>query len=355
MKNPIALVMAGGTGGHIFPGLAVAEVLRGQGWKVHWMGAPPPSMESQLVETKGFAFEAVRFGGVRGKGWVTALMLPITLAKAMVQSLRLIRKIKPDVLVGMGGYITVPGGVAGFLCGKPLILHEQNAVAGMANKYLAIIARSVFSTFPNALPQSVWVGNPLRSEFLLQADPARRFTGRSGPLRVVVMGGSLGAQVLNECIPQALALIDPDKRPHVLHQSGEKHLETLKNAYATAEVQVETTAFIHNPAETMAQADVVICRGGASTVSELAAIGVAALMVPFPFAVDDHQTLNAQFLVDQGAGWLMPQKELTPFVLAQWLQTLDRDTLQAIATKAYALRKLQAAEKVAQACKEVLV
>ena len=354
MRNPIALVMAGGTGGHIFPGLAIAEVLRGQGWKVHWMGAPDPSMESQLVQTKGFAFEAVRFGGVRGKGWATALMLPLTLVQAMVQSLRLIRHVKPDVLVGMGGYITVPGGVAGFLCGKPVILHEQNAIAGMANRYLAKIARQVFSTFPGALPESVWVGNPLRSEFLMQDDPLRRFAGRSGPLRVMVMGGSLGAQALNACVPQALALIDPDNRPQVLHQSGEKHLETLRNAYVAADVQAEAIAFIHNPAETMAQADVVICRAGASTVSELAAVGVAALLVPFPFAVDDHQTRNAQFLVEQGAGWLMPEKELTPAGLAQWLQSLDRAKLQAVAVKAYALRQIQAAEKVAQACKEVL-
>ncbi len=354
MKSPTALVMAGGTGGHIFPGLAIAEVLRGQGWRVHWMGAPQPSMESQLVPSKGFIFEAVRFAGVRGKGWLTAVLTPIKLVQALVQSVRLIWRVKPDVLVGLGGFITVPGGIAGFLCGKPLILHEQNAVAGMANVYLAKIARQVFSTFPNALPQAVWVGNPLRAEFLLQAEPVQRFKGRSGPMRVVVMGGSLGAQALNQCVPQALALIDPEKRPHVLHQSGEKHVDALKTAYANAEVKVEVTPFIHHPAETMAQADVVICRSGASTVSELAALGVAALLVPFPFAVDDHQTCNAQFLADQGAGWLKPQKELTATWLAQWLQDLDRDSLRTVAEKAYALRQTAAAEQVAQACNEVL-
>ena len=354
MKSPTALVMAGGTGGHIFPGLAIAEVLRGQGWRVHWMGAPHPSMESQLVPSKGFVFEAVRFAGVRGKGWLTAVLTPIKLVQALVQSVRLIWRVKPDVLVGLGGFITVPGGIAGFLCGKPLILHEQNAIAGMANVYLAKIARQVFSTFPNALPQAVWVGNPLRAEFLLQAVPVLRFKGRSGPMRVVVMGGSLGAQALNQCVPQALALIDPEKRPHVLHQSGEKHVDALKTAYANAEVKVEVTPFIHHPAETMAQADVVICRSGASTVSELAALGVAALLVPFPFAVDDHQTCNAQFLADQGAGWLKPQKELTATWLAQWLQDLDRDSLRTVAEKAYALRQTAAAEQVAQACNEVL-
>jgi UDP-N-acetylglucosamine--N-acetylmuramyl-(pentapeptide) pyrophosphoryl-undecaprenol N-acetylglucosamine transferase len=354
MKSPTALVMAGGTGGHIFPGLAIAEVLRGQGWRVHWMGAPHPSMESQLVPAKGFAFEAVRFAGVRGKGWLTLVLLPVKLFQALVQSVRLIRHVKPDVLVGLGGYITVPGAIAGFLCRKPLVLHEQNSIAGMANKYLAKIARHVFTTFPHALPKAVWVGNPLRAEFLVQAEPAQRFKGRTGPLRIVVMGGSLGAQALNQCVPQALSLLDPEKRPHVWHQSGEKHLEALEQAYATAGVKVQATAFIHNTADAMAQADLVICRAGASTVSELAAVGVAALLVPFPYAVDDHQTSNAQFLVDQGAGWLRPQQALTPTWLAQWLEQLDRDMLQSVAVNAYALRQITAAEQVAQACHEVL-
>ena len=354
MNPPTALVMAGGTGGHIFPGLAIAEVLRGQGWKVHWMGAPSPSMESQLIPPKGFAFEAVRFSGVRGKGIFTLLMLPLRLMKAFIQSLQLIRRVQPDVLVGLGGYITFPGGLMGVVSGRPLILHEQNAVAGMANKWLAKISRRVFSSFPNALAKAEWVGNPLRAEFLNQGDPVQRFAGRTGPLRVVVMGGSLGAQAINAVVPQALALIPVQDRPSVLHQGGEKHLKDLNHAYVQAGVEAELTAFIDNPAQAMAQADLVICRSGASTVSELSAIGVAALLVPFPFAVDDHQTMNAKFLSAHGAAWLAPQHTLAPQLLANQLQTLSRDKLLEVAKKAYELRKPNAAEQVALACREVL-
>jgi len=354
MSSPTALIMAGGTGGHIFPGLAIAEVLRSQGWNVHWMGAPPPSMESTLVPDKGFAFASVQFGGVRGKGVSTALMLPWRILKALTQSWLLIKRLRPDVLVGLGGYITFPGGLMGVVCGKPLILHEQNSVAGMANTWLAKIARKVFSSFPNALPRAVWVGNPLREEFLNQDPPPQRFAQRQGPLRLLVMGGSLGAQAINQTVPQALALIPLQDRPSVVHQGGEKNLAALKAAYAEANVAAELTAFIHNTAEEMAKADVVICRSGASTVSELSAVGVAAWMVPFPHAVDDHQTKNAHFLSDQGAGWLIPQKELTPQLLAQYLQTINRETLVQVATKAYALRQTQAAQKVALACTEVL-
>ncbi len=354
MSTPTALVMAGGTGGHIFPGLAIAEVLRGQGWKVHWMGAPHPSMESQLIPPKGFVFEAVQFGGVRGKDISTLMLMPLRLIKAFIQSLQLILRIKPDVLVGLGGYITFPGGVMGVLCGRPLILHEQNAVAGMANKWLAKISHRVFSSFPNALPKAEWVGNPLRAEFINQMAPAQRFAGRTGPLKVVVMGGSLGAQAINAVVPQALALIPLQDRPTVLHQGGEKHLKDLAKAYAQAGVEAELTAFIDNPAQAMSQADLVICRSGASTVSELSAIGVAALLIPFPFAVDDHQTMNAKFLSEYGAAWIALQHTLTPQVLAQQLQTLSRDKLLEVAAKAYELRKTNAAQWVAQACNEAL-
>ncbi len=354
MSSPTALIMAGGTGGHIFPGLAIAEVLRSQGWNVHWMGAPPPSMESTLIPAKGFAFETVQFGGVRGKGVSTVLMLPWRILKAFTQSWLLIKRLRPDVLVGLGGYITFPGGLMGVVCGKPLILHEQNSVAGMANTWLAKVAKKVFSSFPEALPNAVWVGNPLREEFLNQEPPLQRFAQRQGPLRVLVMGGSLGAQAINQTLPQALALIPLQDRPSVVHQGGEKHLAALKAAYAAVNVSAELTAFIDNTAQAMAQADVVICRAGASTVSELSAVGVAAWMVPFPHAVDDHQTHNAQFLSQQGAGWLIPQNELTPQLLAQHLQTISRETLLRVATQAYALRQTQAAQKVALACTEVL-
>jgi UDP-N-acetylglucosamine--N-acetylmuramyl-(pentapeptide) pyrophosphoryl-undecaprenol N-acetylglucosamine transferase len=354
MNTRTVLVMAGGTGGHIFPGLAVAELLRSQGWRVHWLGAPAPSMESQLVPAQGFAFEAVRFGGVRGKGVVTLALLPMRLLQAFWQSLQVIRRLRPDVLVGLGGYITFPGGMMGVLMGKPLVLHEQNSVAGMANKVLAHVADRVLCTFPKVLPKAQWVGNPMRDGFLNQAPPEARFAHRSGPLRVVVVGGSLGAQALNSGVPQALALMPLDQRPQVLHQGGVKHLQTLQDNYAQAAVDAELVPFIDDTASAFAQADLVICRAGASTVSELAAVGVAALLVPFPHAVDDHQTVNAQFLVSQAAGWMMPQSELTPEHLAAFLSRLDRAQLLHAAKQAYAVRKTTAAADVVQACAELV-
>ncbi len=354
MTQRTALVMAGGTGGHIFPGLAVAALLQHQGWRVHWLGAPAPSMESQLVPAKGFAFESVQFGGVRGKGVLTLAVLPLKLLQAFWQSLQVIRRVKPDVLVGLGGYITFPGGMMGVLCGKPLVLHEQNSVAGMANKVLATVADRVLSTFPQVLPNTLWVGNPLREEFLKQTPPQERFAQRSGPLRVVVVGGSLGAQALNSVVPQALALIPEGQRPLVIHQGGAKHMAQLAKNYNTAGVTADLRPFIDDTAHAFAQADLVICRAGASTVSELAAVGAPALLVPFPHAVDDHQTANARFLSTQAAAWLMPQHEFTPTSLADFLLTLDRTTLQQTALKAYGLRQTAAAHNVAQACAEVV-
>ena len=354
MNTRTVLVMAGGTGGHIFPGLAVAELLRSQGWRVHWLGAPAPSMESQLVPAKGLPFEAVQFGGVRGKGLLTLALLPWRLLHAFWQSLQVIRRLRPDVLVGLGGYITFPGGMMGVLMGKPLVLHEQNSVAGMANKVLAHVADRVLCTFPKVLPKAQWVGNPMRDGFLNQAPPEARFAQRNGPLRVVVVGGSLGAQALNSGVPQALALMPRDQRPQVLHQGGVKHLKTLQDNYAQAAVDAELVPFIDDTASAFAQADLVICRAGASTVSELAAVGVAALLVPFPHAVDDHQTVNAQFLVSQAAGWMMPQSELTPEHLAAFLSRLDRAQLLHAAKQAYAVRKTTAAADVVQACAELV-
>lgn len=349
-----ALVMAGGTGGHIFPGLAVAELLQHQGWRVHWLGAPAPSMESQLVPAKGFAFEEVQFGGVRGKGWLTLALLPMRLLHAFWQSLQVIRRVRPDVVVGLGGYITFPGGMMGVLCGKPLVLHEQNSVAGMANKVLAKVADRVLSTFPQVLPDSEWVGNPLRAEFLKQAPPTERFANRAGPLRLVVVGGSLGAQALNSVVPQALALIPAAQRPVVTHQGGVKHLEPLQQHYAAAGVEAELLPFIDDTAHAFAQADLVICRAGASTVSELAAVGAASLLVPFPHAVDDHQTANARFLSTKDAAWLMSQESLTPASLAAFLMQLKRDSLLQTALRAYDLRQTAAAQGVAKACDEVV-
>ena len=347
-----ALIMAGGTGGHIFPGLAVAEALRAQGWRVHWLGAPG-SMEAQLVPPRGFAFEAVSFGGVRGKGLQTLALLPLKLLRAFWQSLQVVRRVQPDVVVGLGGYITFPGGMMASLLGKPLVLHEQNSVAGLANRVLAQIADRVFTAFPNVLKGAEWVGNPLRPAFTTQADPAERFAGRSGPLQVLVVGGSLGAQALNDTVPQALAQMPEAERPQVVHQSGARHIDALRAAYAAAGVQATLTPFIDDTASAFAQADLVICRAGASTVTEIAAVGAAALFVPFPFAVDDHQTTNARFLVDQGGGWLLPQADLTAQSLAQRVRQLTRAQLLECASRAHQQRKMNATREVVMACEEL--
>lgn len=357
MSGKTALIMAGGTGGHIFPGLAVAQALRDKGWSVHWLGGrgaeQAPTMESQLVPARGFAFEAVSFGGVRGKGVLTLLLLPVRLLRAFWQSLAVLRRVRPDVVVGLGGYISFPGGLMAGLLGKPLVLHEQNSVAGMANRWLAKVADRVFSAFPQVLPQAQWVGNPLRAEFALQAPPQARFAGRQGPLRLLVVGGSLGARALNDVVPQALALIPLEHRPVVVHQSGAKQIEALRANYGAAQVQAELTPFIDDTAAAFANADVIVCRAGASTVTEIAAVGAAAIYVPFPAAVDDHQTRNAQFVVDAGGGWLMPQASLTAQSLAQLLRSLDRTQLLKAAASAKTLQKMQATDEVVKACEEL--
>ena len=352
-----ALVMAGGTGGHIFPGLAVAQALRERGWRVHWLGGggtpDQPSMESRLVPPKGFEFESIDFSGVRGKGAWTLLALPWRLLRACWQSMQVLRRVKPDVVVGLGGYITLPAGVVSALMGKPLVLQEQNSVAGMANKVLAVLARRVFTAFPHVLKKALWVGNPLRANFIGVPDPTTRFALRSGPLQVLVVGGSLGAKALNDAVPRAVALIPASERPVVIHQSGAAQIDALRANYAQAGVQAQLTPFIDDTAQAFADADLVICRAGASTVTELAAVGAAALFVPFPSAVDDHQTHNANFLVSQGAGWLEPQHQLTPEKLAEMLQKTERPALLSCALQAKKMEKTGATTSIVAACEEL--
>jgi UDP-N-acetylglucosamine--N-acetylmuramyl-(pentapeptide) pyrophosphoryl-undecaprenol N-acetylglucosamine transferase len=281
------------------------------------------------------------------------LLLPLRLQRAFWQALQVVRRVQPDVLVGLGGYITFPGGMMGTLLGKPLVLHEQNSVAGLANQVLASIADRVFTAFPNVMKKAQWVGNPLRAPFLNQPVPEQRFAERRGPLRLLVVGGSLGAKALNDTVPQALALLPQDERPVVLHQSGEKQIEALRANYEAAGVQAELTAFIDDTAQAFAEADLIVCRAGASTVTEIAAVGAAALFVPFPSAVDDHQTRNARFLVDAGAAWLVPQPEFTPQALAHTLRTVQREQLQEMAVKARQMQKTDAVAAMVAACEQL--
>lgn len=322
MTKPSILVMAGGTGGHIFPGLAVAEYLRTCGWSVAWLGNAN-GMEYRLVPNRGFQFEVVEFGGLRGKDLLTKLMLPINLFRACLQSWRIIRRLKPSVVLGMGGYITFPGGLMSALLKRPLVLHEANSIAGSANRYLSKIANKTLTGFPDTLPNGEWVGNPIREEFELLAPPAQRYGDRTGPLSLLIVGGSLGAAALNETIPAAIALIPLQNRPTVLHQAGEKHVDALKKRYAELGVIAEVRAFIDDMASAYGSADLVVCRSGAMTVSELAACGVASYLVPFPFAIDDHQTANARFLANANAAKLLPKRNSTPIISRSGYKTLS--------------------------------
>ena len=350
------MVMAGGTGGHVFPGLAVAHRMEQWGWRVVWLGNPA-GMEATLVPKHGIAMEYVRFGGVRGKGIKTKLMLPLNLLRACTQSLAALRRVKPDVVLGMGGYITFPAGVMSALSGRPLVLHEQNSIAGLANKVLAKLAKRVLVACPGALPHAEWTGNPIREELEHVVQPQARYAARSGPLRVLVVGGSLGAAALNEVVPRALAQLAPAERPHVVHQAGAKHIDALRQNYIDAGIEpgdtVQLVPFIDDMASAYENADLVICRSGAMTVAEIAAVGVAALFVPFPYAVDDHQTTNAAFLAQEGAARVVQQRELSAEALADWLKQQTRDSLADMAERARALAKPDAADQVARICAAV--
>ncbi len=345
-----ALIMAGGTGGHVFPGLAVADVLRERGWHVVWMGTRA-GMEARLVAARGYELAAIRAAAMRGRGVLAALLLPVNLLVGFWQAARAIFRLRPDVVLGMGGYVAFPGGMMASLLARPLAVHEQNAIAGLTNRILAGVADKTMSAFPQALKGAEWTGNPVRVEIAALAEPAERYARRSGPLKLLVVGGSGGAQALNECVPRAIALLEP--RPSVMHQSGEKNYAALRAAYAAAGVQGELAPFIDDMARRYAEADLVICRAGAMTVAELSAGGVASVLVPFPHAVDDHQTANARFLADQGAAILLPQAELTPQKLAALLRTLERPRLLEMARKARGLGKPDAARIVAERCMEL--
>jgi UDP-N-acetylglucosamine--N-acetylmuramyl-(pentapeptide) pyrophosphoryl-undecaprenol N-acetylglucosamine transferase len=344
------LIMAGGTGGHIFPGLAVAEQMRAAGWDVVWMGARG-GMEERLVPKHGYRTAWIRARAARGKGLVQKLLLPANLLFSFWESARHIRSLKPSVVLGLGGYVAFPGGMMASLLNRPLALHEQNAIAGLANRVLAQVSDKVMVAFPGALKAAEWTGNPVRAEIAAIALPEMRFQGRQGPLRLLIVGGSLGAQALNEVMPKALSLLEA--KLLVVHQAGEKHLETLKANYAAAGVRGELVAFIDDMARRYAEADLVICRAGAVTIAELSAGGMASILVPFPHAVDDHQSANARFLSERGAAILIQQRDLSPERLAELIGSLDRPKLLDMARQARALGKPDAARIVAQRCMQL--
>jgi UDP-N-acetylglucosamine--N-acetylmuramyl-(pentapeptide) pyrophosphoryl-undecaprenol N-acetylglucosamine transferase len=394
--------MAGGTGGHVYPALAVADWLRRAGQRVDWLGTAT-GLEARVVPAHGLTLHRVDVEGLRGKGrtaWLTAplrlaralgqawrvvgavrpdvvlgmggvrgkgllkkVLLPVMLLRAFWQSLRAILRRRPDVVLGMGGYTAFPGGMIASLLNRPLVIHEQNSVAGLTNRVLACLANRVLVAFPgvfrNAGDKPIpcrkvateWVGNPVRADIV--ALSAESYAPRSGPLRLLVVGGSLGASALNELVPKALALLPAEQRPAVVHQSGRQHLEILRANYAAAGVEADLRDYIEDMAAAWRECDFAICRAGAITVAELACAGVPAVLVPFPHAVDDHQTGNARFLSDAGAGWVMQQRDLDPRRLARLIAGLDRPILAAMAAKARALAKPEAAARVADICQEL--
>ena len=350
------MIMAGGTGGHVFPALAVAEDLRARGVDVFWLGTRN-SFEARVVPESGISMEWIDVQGLRGTGIKRWLVAPFKLVLAMSQALAVLIRRRPNAVLGMGGFVAGPGGVMARVMGIPLIIHEQNAIPGMTNQWLSRIASQVLEAFPGSFGserKASVIGNPVRPEIAALPTPAERMAGREYPLRLLVLGGSLGAQILNETVPNALATIEPNLRPVVRHQAGRDKDEAALAGYLAAGVEANVQPFVTDMAEAYGWADLVICRSGALTVSELAAAGVAAVLVPFPYAVDDHQTHNAAFLCDQGAARLMPQSELNADSLSACLKELlsDRAQLQRMAEKARAMAQPESTQRVADICQE---
>ena len=355
MSKPVKtlMVMAGGTGGHVYPAMAVADYLKNLGWNIVWL-CTEGGMENRLIENKGYEKAMITMRGVRGNGLMGWILLPVKLAKAFTQSVSAIRQYQPNVVLGMGGFAAFPGGLMAKLLGKPLVIHEQNSVAGLTNKVLEKFATRVLAAFPSAFgSKAQLVGNPVRKDITHVAAPENRMRANTGVLNMLVVGGSLGAQALNEVIPKALAEIAIENRPQVVHQAGEKHISTLQANYQAAGVSADAKAFINNMADMYAWADVVICRAGALTVAELSAAGMASVLVPFPHAVDDHQTSNARYLSDACAAILVPQPEFTVQKVVALLKDLNHEKCLEMAIKARALGKPEATASVAKICMEV--
>ena len=355
-RGATILIMAGGTGGHVFPALALARLLRAASHEVVWLGTRR-GLEARVIPAENIDIEWLAMSGLRGKGVLTLLAAPFKLVYSIWQALRIVQRRRPARVVGFGGFVTGPGGVAAWLTRRPLVIHEQNAIAGYSNRCLAHLARLVLAAFPAAFPRGVdarVVGNPVRAEIVMQPPPALRFARREGALRLLVIGGSLGATRLNTVVPFAVA--ESGLTLHVRHQAGERGIDAARAAYREAGVSADVTPFIDDMARAYAEADLVICRAGALTISELAAVGVAAVLVPFPAAVDDHQTMNAQYLVREGAAVLIADRDLTPARLCAELRELcaGRGKLLAMAERARLVAKPHAAEELAAACRQLM-
>ncbi len=358
-KSSVALIMAGGTGGHVFPALATAEKLQEQGVDVQWLGSRH-GIEAELIPKAGIKLHSIDVKGLRGKGKLSLLLAPFKLLLALIQALSVVRRVKPDVVLGMGGFASGPGGLAAWILRKPLIIHEQNAIAGMTNKALSKLATKVFEAFEGAFPATLsteTIGNPIRGNILNMDKPQHRIDGREGKIRILVVGGSLGAKAINDLLPEVLAEIPQEQRPEVWHQTGKRNIDETLERYKTFGVSgSKVVPFIDGMDEAYAWADLVICRAGALTVSEISIAGVASVLVPFPHAVDDHQTKNAAYLADHDAAILIQQRDLTKERLKQLIteQLTNREQLLDMANKACALGKPEASQQLADVCLEAI-
>ena len=355
--KPHVLIMAGGTGGHVFPAIAVADELRSRGVEVSWMGTQA-GMESRIVPNAGIPIHYIKVSGLRGNGVLGWLMAPFKLTVAILQAMAIVSKIKPVTVLGMGGFASGPGGVAAWLLRRPLVLHEQNAIIGMTNKLLSHFATRVMEAFPGTFNDKLaeHVGNPIRKDIFDLPEPAVRYKDRQGAMRILIIGGSLGAKALNETVPKAIAQLPGSMSIEVKHQCGRNHLNDTRDVYQQSNVNADVVEFIDDMADAYSLADLVICRAGALTISELAAVGVPAIFIPFPFAVDDHQTLNARYMVEVGAAKLMQQKDMTATSLSECLQELinkGREHLLKMAEAARTCAQPNATIDVANACLEV--
>jgi len=356
-KPKRVLIMAGGTGGHVFPGLALARELKANGIAVDWLGTAK-GLEAKVIPEASIPLHFISISGVRGKGIKDILLAPIKIIRAVWQSAQIIRKLNPDIVIGMGGFVSGPGGIACKILGRKLIIHEQNAKPGTTNKWLAKWARKVLEGFPNTFANRnnvETVGNPVRPEIISISNPSVRLQGRTQPLRLLVLGGSLGAQAINQMVPEMLAALPAANRPEVFHQTGEKHLLDTQNTYKRLQIEAKVVPFVKEMDKIYSWADMVICRAGALTISELCAAGLGAILIPYPHAIDDHQTANADFMVREGAAILVQQKDLTVKKLGELIQPFLMNVSQCkkMAEAAFSLRKINATEKVLTICEEI--